>query len=261
MTDTKQQTTDGDQSPNVSAGGNVDIRYGNSDSPMKMVLTYFPRYLVDYGSAISGPKKFMAQKNTVSEETFRDSLLFLGVSTVLSIFATLPLVPDGTDLKIFIGSNAVAVVLIVSLFAVVLRLAWRLVGGKAGVRSFFVTYAYFAGVMMVVFVVFQLLGIGILKVFDYELYSQLNRANQESQPVPDIWGNSVFLASFAVRMAGLLIIGCWGFVTWGAYRELNELNKWRSFAAFILTGLFVLPVMAIVFLVNAAISGDTTIAA
>jgi hypothetical protein len=54
----------------------------------------------------------------------------------------------------------------IALFSFVLRVAWRIVGGSATLRSFAVTYAYFAGVIGIISTVFLLLSIGIMRTFD-----------------------------------------------------------------------------------------------
>jgi len=46
---------------------------------LEKILTYLPRYLMEFGSLVSGPKRFMAQKNTTEEDTFVQSLIFLGL--------------------------------------------------------------------------------------------------------------------------------------------------------------------------------------
>lgn len=219
---------------------------------MEKILTYLPRYLMEFGSLVSEPKRFMAQKNTTEEDTFVQSLLFLGISLVLVVIMTAPLLPPGKDLWAHLGTQAVGCAVAVSLVAVALRIAWRLVGGKATVRSFVVTYAYFFGVMSLVFTVFQLLGEGVFKVLAPDLYGQVIQAKLNKQPTPDLSDSSVPLISSVVLVAGFFALSVWGLVAWGAYRELNGLTKRRSFVALMIAGLLGWPIAAVMFFIQSA---------
>ena len=114
------------------------------------VVIYLPRYLADFGSLFLGPKRFIAQKNTRAKDTFGESLVFLVVSQFLTVVMTAPLARPGISLSVRLMASAVVALLGTALSAIALRFAWRLVGGRATVRSFFVTYAYFASVIAVV---------------------------------------------------------------------------------------------------------------
>jgi hypothetical protein len=219
---------------------------------IEKILGYLPQYLADFGSLVSGPKRFIAQKNTVAEDTFVHSLLFLGISLVLVVLMTAPLLPPGEDLWAFLAMSAVTSLLAVSLYAVALRIAWRLVGGKATVRSFFVTYAYFFSVFTIVFTVVLLVGEGFFKVSAPELYRQVIDAKLKKQPMPDLSGSSVPLNSLFILVGGWLLIGAWGFIAWGAYRQLNGLSKWRSFFALTISGLLAWPISEVVTFVESA---------
>jgi len=219
---------------------------------IEKILAYLPQYLTDFGSLISGPKRFMAEKNTKAEDTFVQSLVFLGVSLVLVVVMTAPLLPPGKDLWTYLVAEAVMFLLGVSLYAVALRVAWRLVGGKATVRSFFVTYAYFFGALVVVITVFMLLSEGVFKVLAPDLYAQVIEAKLNKQPMPDVSGSSVPLVSFFILVVGFFLGSVWGFVAWGAYRQLNDLSKWRSFVALMISGLLAWPIAAVMFFVESA---------
>ena len=219
---------------------------------IEKILTYLPRYLMDFGSLVSGPKRFMAQKNTTEEDTFVQSLIFLGVSLVLVVVMTAPLLPPGKDLWTYLGTRTVVASIAVSLNAVALRIAWRLVGGKATVRSFIVTYGYFFGVLAVIFAAFLLLGEGVFKVLAPELYAEVIQAKLNKQPVPDVSDSSVPLISFLILVAGFFLLAMWCLIAWGAYRQLNGLSKWRSFVALIISGLLAWPIAAVVFFIDSA---------
>jgi hypothetical protein len=207
---------------------------------------------MDLGLLISGPKKFMAQKNTRAEDIFIQSLIFLGVSIVLFVIMTAPLRPSGIDLWTYLAANAGASLLSVSLFAVALRVAWRLVGGKSPIGSFFVTYAYFFGTVIIILMPVLFLSEGVFKVLAPDLYAQVVHARLNKQPMPDLSGSSVPLIAFIILLAGFSLISVWGVIAWGAYRQLNSLSKWRSFIAFMIMGLLSLPIGSVAALVQTA---------
>ena len=71
---------------------------------------------------------------------------------------------------------------------------------------------------------------------------------------PRSWGSSVALVAIFIRVAGFLFISEWGFVAWGAYRELNGLSKARSFVELIIKGVFRWAIGAVMFFVSAAMT-------
>jgi hypothetical protein len=221
---------------------------------IEKILAYLPRYLTNFGSLFVGPKRFIGQRNTAAEDTFGESLLFLGISLVLVVIMTAPLLPPGKDLWTYVGAQAVTYLLAVSLAALALRLAWRIVGGKATIRSFFVTYAYFFGVIIVIYTLFLLLAEGVFKVLDPDLYAEVIEAKLNKQARPDLSGSTIPMISFGIQLVGFVLLSGWGFVAWGAYRELNGLSKWRSFFASTIMGLLSCPIAAIVFFVASAVS-------
>ena len=219
---------------------------------LEKILVYLPQYLSDFGLLLSGPKKFISKKYLKSEETFVQSLLFLGISLILVIVMTAPFLFPGRDLWAHVGTVAIGFLLGVSLYAIALRFAWRIVGGTATVRSFFVIYAYYFGVGMVLLTLFHLLGEGIFKVFAPDLHAKVLEAWLVKKPIPNLSGNSVVLISLLVRIAGSFVVFAWGIVGWGAYRELNALSRTRSAVALSIALVLAIPVIVIVYIVMAA---------
>ena len=221
---------------------------------IEKILTYLPQYIADFGSLLSGPKRFIAEKNATAEDSFEKALLFSAISLVLVVVMFAPLRPAGKDLWTHVGGLAVTSLLAVSLYAVALRLAWRVVGGKATVKSFFVTYAYFFSALFVIFAGFLLLSEGVFKVLEPELHAAVLEAKASKQPMPDLSGTSVPTVSFLILITGYLLATVWGVVAWGSYRALNGLSKGRSFVAFIIMGLFGWIIGAIVFFVASVVT-------
>lgn len=222
------------------------------DTALKL-LRSLPRYLREFGSVVSGPKLFIENKAVHTNRSFNDSIQFLLWSLAITVAARAPLLPPESDWRVFLGSQATLWLMSICLFVFVLRLSWRIVGGKAPFRSFFVTYAYFFGVSTVIYVFVLLVAEGVLKVFDRELYDAMRTAIINGTPKPKHEG-SVLYISIALGLIGYTALSIWYMVAWGAYRRLNSLSKRRSAAAFIISAPFNLLAAAAVFFVANAIA-------
>lgn len=223
---------------------------------IEKILAYLPQYLGDFWSLCSGPKRFMAQKNTVAEDSLDESLIFLGVSLVLIVVLTSARRPPNTELWSYVGQTGAVVLASVGLGAIGLRLAWRLVGGKTTVRSFFITYAYFYSVTIVGLTFFQAFAVGVYKAFAGPLYDQVIDAQQHDLPIPESDSIVPFVAD-SLFYAGYIFLSLWGFVAWGAYRELNGLSKSRSFFAFMIMGVLSLVITFVVAMLSKGIMAST----
>ena len=227
---------------------------------LREALAYLPRYLTDFGSVLWGPKRFIAKRNTQAEKAFRESLIFLFFSVVVVFVLASPLLPPGIQIGLLLAGQAIRVLLSVALFAVALRVAWAVVGGKSTLRSFFVTYAYFSGTISVVLYLFLLVAVGVVRVLEPEMYAaerdladleffervrRFNELGYGDRPA--------VIAASLIRLVGFVTVGTWGLIGWGAYRELNSLGKWRSFGAFMIFGLLSWVVLAILYFIDRAL--------
>ena len=215
-------------------------------SGIRNTLEYLPRYLTDFGSLALRPKRFIANRNPKADDTYHGSLVFLGVSVFLFVVMTVPLRPTEVDFHLYLGGQIATSLLAVSLYAIALRLAWRLVGGKATVRSFFATYAYFFGVISIITTLFLLIGEGILKIFEPEIYAKIRSLQRETEQVllpletlrkiPGFIDSSIPAISVGILAAGYCVSGVWLLLAWGAFRQLNGSSKLRSFIAMMIMG-------------------------
>ena len=214
-------------------------------------LRYLPRYLREFGSLLSGPKRFMSRKQIHTERSFIDSLHFLILSLVITVAARAPLLPPEADLWVFFGSQSVLCLMSVVLFSLSLRLSWRIVGGKAVFRSFFVACAYFFGVIFVIFVFVTLTAEGVFKFFDLEFYKAVRDAIKDGTPRPTIDEPLKYILG-AILAIEHIALAIWYITGWGAYRQLNGLSKRRSLAALLISAPFnALAMGAVFFMANA----------
>jgi len=204
---------------------------------IEKILAYLPNFLTDFIGVFSRPKSAISKKNIDPEQNFTPSLIFLTISVCISVVMTSTFRPPGADIWSALAMQTIIVVLQVVLFAASLRLSWFIVGGKARFISFFVTYAYFAGIGAVVFTVFTVFSQAVFKVFDADLYKLVREAQLNNHPTPDVSESIVAMISGGIFIFGILFCTMWGILCWGAYRELNSLSRKRSFLAFFIFGI------------------------
>ncbi len=215
---------------------------------LQNIISYIPVYLTEFLALVSGPKRFIRRKKLQEPEGLNDALLFFGLSIALSFIISLPLHPSGKDFWEYFGFHATYLLLIVVLNAAGCRLAWFLVGGKAPLMPFVILYGYYAGVILFIYTFFAIASEGLLKVYDPDIYSQLleiaemDRTKSESA-IDDIdaYSNKVVIVAVLVQWAGHLVAGVWFFIGWGAFRELNNLSKLRSFFVFLIVAAMYFP--------------------
>jgi hypothetical protein len=221
---------------------------------IEKILAYLPKYFIEFSILFSGPKKFISEKNTNSDLSFTNALLFLSISIVITVIMTFPLLPEGKDIWEYLGSRSIGVILSVTLFSLALRLSWRIVGGKASIKSFFVTYSYFSGVILVLVTFFILLGEGVFKVLEPDLYENVRAAQLQKTDLPDFGDSKIPIITFGILVLGFISVSIWGMIGWGAYRSLNQLSKWRSFCALLLLAPFGWLISAAVYFITSAMS-------
>jgi hypothetical protein len=221
------------------------------------ILAYLPHYFADFGWLFSAPKNFIAARDVNSDETFAASLLFLAISLVISTLMITPLAPTGKDLWTTLTATAVENMIAVSLGALAIYIAWWLVGGRARVRGFFTTYAYFSGVSVVLFAGVSIVSTGVLKVFDPESMSvpagSWKDFSSHMEQISVVgWSAAVQVAGY-IFLAALFFWFIWSIIAWGAFRELNGLSKMRSFFAFLFWSVFWFVIASIETLVGFAL--------
>jgi hypothetical protein len=197
---------------------------------IEKILCHFPQYMGDFGSVLASPKRFLERQKGSPQDRMSASLTFLAISTALVVIMSASRRPPGQELWADAARAAVLVILGTSLFAAALRTAWRIVGGKATTREYFLAFSYYYGVAIVVGTVFVTIGIGILKVFDRTVYDQIMSATAENRLAPseDLMQSSGFWGMLVVWAFGLAFVFCWNlFYVWQAYRQLNGLSKAR----------------------------------
>jgi hypothetical protein len=222
---------------------------------VKLILSQIPRYLSNVAGLVSSPKKFVRERNTFSDEELIKALIFLAISFVLCVVLQIPLMPDKVDFWKLVVVRGVLTLVLIMLNVVALRMAWRIVGGKAQFGSFLITYSYyFAIVLLLVSLTFLCIA-GTIKLLLPEAWAAAQAGKQID---PDALDQSARVASsigfFAFLLLGITGLYAWLILGWGAYRELNGLSKRNSVAAWIIYNFLLIPVLIITIVLSSTIS-------
>jgi len=230
---------------------------------IEKILAYLPQYFAELGEVCTTPKRFIAERDVNSDETFAASLLFLAISLVLQTLIWAPLNSSGKDLWTELGAVAVFTMMDVTLGAIAIYVAWWIVGGRARAKGFFTSFFYFSGAPMVIGAAFGLFQVSILKVFDPERFEKavVRRPGSEQikmmldpQYATRIFGepNATSWVVTGLEWAFTLLFFGWIILAWGAFRKLSGLGKIRSFFAFLFAIIFSLVGIYAVLFVQAA---------
>ena len=215
-------------------------------------LAYLPRYLADFGSVLLSPKRSIAQRHANVEGAFGRALMFLSCSVVVMVLLWSFLPGAGRPLGLRLAANVLEQSIGVSLFAVVLWVAWAAVGARSTMRSFFVTYAYFAGVIFVIFPLCLAVAEGIVRIFEPELQRALQGVadlpHEEGVQALEELGfldSPAMIVAFLMQLYGLFGAMIWALIGWGAFRQLHGVGRWRSLGALVIAGSLVTVMVAV----------------
>lgn len=215
---------------------------------IKLVFAQIPKYISNFASLLSHPKRFIRTKSKLSDQSLTEALTFLGVSFVLCLVLKTPLIPESLNPWRYIGTRGLSDLIALIFYATALTFSWRLVGGRAPFLKFLIAFCYYSAVIDVLMNVARLLAYGIVKVWDPELYNVLvgayrnmrlgysgmdaymAQALREAQS--GSFGKFLLVVVFELTLlGGFLVAFAWVIAGWGAFREFTGLSKKRSFLA------------------------------
>src|SRR5512138_1938426 len=132
---------------------------------LERVVDVIPAYVTDFLGLIAGPKRFISDRLDQEEPAIQGALVFFGASFAISWIIQAPLMQPDYPLQPLsnLGTDAVFVLICGGAYGAAICLAWRLVGGKAGLSLFFVIHFYYAGVLLVIMAATFLVMMGIIR--------------------------------------------------------------------------------------------------
>ena len=218
---------------------------------IRAMLAYVPRYVADLGSVLIRPKRFIARQNVRGEERWEEALLFLACSVIVTSLAAVPGRPLDTPMVLHLAEEGLGALVDLTVFALILWTTWAVVGGRSTVRGFAVTYAYFGGVIFVLFAVVLLVADGIVMVLEPEMYEAARDAadlggKEFGRRLDEIGylDRPAVITGLALQAVGPWVALAWALLAWGAFRQLNGVGEWRSCGALLIAGFVVYVVVA-----------------
>ncbi|HEV2915380.1 MAG TPA: hypothetical protein VGX92_19025 [Pyrinomonadaceae bacterium] len=226
-----------------------------------LVLNQIPKYFSNFISILVGPKSFVRGRNDTSQQTLAEAMTFYGISFVITMILSWPLMPVHVESARFLATRALTNLIVVTIGAALTLVSWRFVGGRAQFASYFVIGCYYVGVLIVFMMLVFLCALGVVKILDPALYPILAESSAHIQIVNEKLnalindpGNrkhlNVFLIYNLIFLIGMAAMLFWSILGWGAFREINGLTKMRSFVAGIIAFLFTLIELPIVFVIQ-----------
>ena len=216
---------------------------------LKLVFAQFPKYISNFVNLISHPKRFVRKRNKINDEALTEALTFLAITFGLSLILTSPLRSEGVNLSQHVAARGLLIVLAVTVNAAVLRLSWKLVGGKAHFLKVLIPFCYFYAVGNLFLDVTHLLALGVAKFWDPEFYKLIVehfrkksflQSSEAEAYVTGLLGDAqsghftkalVFITFVIISQSGWVAFLVWMMAGWGAFREVTGLSKERSLAA------------------------------
>ena len=200
------------------------------------------------------PKTFLKNRNR-GDENWPTALRFFGFSAILGFILlhfsnTTPLFPKGDSALINIAKAVVFWGVYILFGAAAIKVSWKLVGGKASFDSILLTHIYCLFMFILISSVLTLIGNGIVKIVFPDIYDTAIKltqngiaksifetftdVNAKQQLLKGITGTEIAILSVIIFITSLGNF-IWIIATWGAYRDLNNASRARSFVAFIIS--------------------------
>jgi hypothetical protein len=200
---------------------------------LEKILAGIPKYVSDFINVLSAPIKFVRKYNRGDEPSLSEPFIFLAISLVVTLVTRIPMLRKDVDVTTFIAVDGLWKLLIVLIVAGSMKLAWRVVKGKANFLNLLVTNCYYFGVFSVLTHLLLLSG---------------SYFNSGDRVIYAIYSGKA-LGLFSILQIGIYLIGfgfltIWCLICWKAYHELNGVSKLQSLTAFVLTIVFsIFPLM------------------
>ena len=208
---------------------------------LERVLKQLPGYLPDLASLVTGPKTAIVRWIGEATGDLTRPLIFVAVSVAIGFLLQLPQLGKEADFATLVASMAMFKVLALMLFAAIIHLLFRVVGGHASFAATFSAYLYIVSPLYLVLVILQTGTLGVLHTYDpvvgaaarldpNYLFADVERMRTFATAAPGL-----ALAYNLLICAQIIVVLGWFIACWGALRKLHAVARWRSALAGIAT--------------------------
>lgn len=190
---------------------------------VKLALAQIPQYFMDLVEVTTHPKSFLRRKRGGGPDAANEACIFYGVTLLIATIFMVPSLPKAEGFERNVLMAAVFQGLMLMLSLIVIRIAWKLVGGQATIRQLFVCTAYLSGPTTFVLLMFFNVGDVLFRF-------------------AETGGQAISNGS---AMIGAALAFVWATLGWGAYRTVNRVSRLRSAVAYLLSAILSMPVVLI----------------
>jgi hypothetical protein len=226
-----------------------------------LILNQIPKYFSNFISLLVGPKRFVRERNDDKQQTIAEAMIFFGISFVITMILSWPLMPTHVESAQFLVTRALLNLILVTVATGLTLASWKLVGGHATFGKYFVINCYYSGVFIIGNMLVLIIAFGVVKALDPKLHllmvdsfmhvrfenKELNALITDPDDRRHLWAA---LAFYLIYLIGFVAICLWTVLGWGAFREINGLSKTRSFVAGMIAGVLTAIVIPITLLIQ-----------
>lgn len=228
-------------------------------SLLQRVIDEIPNFANNLLALLTGPKTFLSQKHLADKRALTGALTFFVLCALISscIFEV-PFLPKDANLSIFVAKALVFTLCACIFTTISFRVAWGCVGGKAHIRAYFAVALYLSGLLGIIGSFATLASKGVVHVYARDqlqpFISAMNNLLVVNKPAFFIWYNNIAGSDLQTITTAYVIwflgvpVAYWVYIwlTWGTFRALNGLSRWRSAIAFLLWYVFAIPLAYVV---------------
>ncbi len=199
----------------------------------RSLATYVPILV----AVVTAPRTTILARIAEPEGRFPRALSFVGVTVAIGFLLQAPLAKDGSELASVAGSMIAFKVIAILLFAGIITLSFRIVGGSGSFETTLSAYLYSVSPVYLFLVVLEMMTRGALDRFDPEV--ALTWAATRSLPDESIDAMLAATPGLAATVTILMLVQivgmvAWLLVCWRVYRTIHEVSAFRSAVAYVL---------------------------
>ena len=230
---------------------------------LERLVRHIPAFLTTLLALIASPRRYALTRSSGTTADIEGALVFAILSAVLVFIMQVPLLSKETDVWTALASTLVVVLTSGLLSIAALRLAWFIVGGRAAWSQLIPLYAYHSGTVGMILLLPTLASLALFKLLAPTLLSLVTKgvdsrgrsvmtdpaAQREILDV--LFQPGSLIAGIPINL-GIVATAVFLVVGWRAYRDINDLPRWRSIVAWFIFVILKLPIFATLIVIDAA---------
>jgi len=214
----------------------------------RSLATYIPILV----AVVTAPRTTILEQIAEPEGRFQRALSFVGVTVAIGFLLQAPLARDASELMSVAGSMIAFKVVAILLFAGIITLSFRIVGGSGSFETTLSAYLYSVSPIYLLLILLDMMMRGALTRFDPEVARAWMITRSLSDETLDVmFASAPGLAATVtlLMLAQLLGLLAWLLICWRVYRTIHRVSAPRSAAAYVMAFVAVVlasPVLALI---------------